>query len=119
MILGYSFFSPLKIQRETVEIVTTIKGIENKAIMSLEEMYQVANKEMNNQYPQNQWVRFYADESATKAIKNEGLGVHVERQSGTTETHSFPTGTQSSNYKAEAVALEHAVSLVKNSFNTA
>ncbi|GFN95864.1 reverse transcriptase [Plakobranchus ocellatus] len=87
--------------------------------MPLEEMSQVANGEINKQYPQNQWVRIHTDGSYINAIENGGAGVHIERLNGTTVTHSFPMGTHCSNYKAEATALEYAASLVKNSPDTA
>ncbi|GFO25067.1 hypothetical protein PoB_005157200 [Plakobranchus ocellatus] len=51
--------------------------------------------------------------------KTKGQGVHIERPNRTMETHSFTTGMQCSDYKAEAITLEHAAPLVKNSSDTA
>ncbi|GFO01470.1 hypothetical protein PoB_002797500 [Plakobranchus ocellatus] len=82
--------------------------------MTLEEMSQVANRKIKQQYPQTQWVRIYTDGSATNAIENRGSGEHIEMPNGTTETDSFLIGTHcSTNYKAEATALERTASLVK------
>ncbi|GFO07079.1 hypothetical protein PoB_003358400 [Plakobranchus ocellatus] len=90
----------------------TIKGIENKATMLLEEISQVANRKINKQYPQNQSLQMDQLLRQLKSRKG-GTDVHIEKPHGTMETHSFPTEMNYSNYRAEATVFEHAASLVK------
>jgi len=59
----------------------------------------------------------YTDGSATDAVRDGGGGVYIEWTDGSTESHSIPTGSYSSNYKAEAKAIEAATLILLNNRN--
>ena len=56
--------------------------------------------------------RVYTDGSAEEAVRNGGGGVLIEWPDGTKIENSIPTGRHSTNYKAEAAAIEEAVALL-------
>ena len=67
---------------------------------------------LDRNFPSNQWNRVYTDGSATEAVRDGGGGIYIEWIDGTTECFSIPTGSQSSNYKAETSALESAATIL-------
>ena len=65
-------------------------------------------------FARNLWNRVYTDGSATDAVRDDRGGIYIEWTDGSTESHSIPTGSHSSNYKAEAKALEAATLILLN-----
>ena len=67
---------------------------------------------ININYPSELWIRVYTDGSAEEAVRNGGGRVLIEWLDGTKIENSMPTGRHSTNYKAEAAAIEEAVALL-------
>ena len=76
------------------------------------------NAFLNKHYPCDSWTRVYTDGSAQDAVRNGGAGVCVQHIVDEEEHVSIPTGLHSTNYKAEAMALEEAVKILERSERT-
>ena len=87
--------------------------------MSLQDLETKTSDFINTNYPSELWIRVYTDGSAEEAVRNGGGGVLIEWLDGTKIENSIPTGRHSTNYKAEAAAIEEAVALlhVPKSYN--
>ena len=83
--------------------------------MTTLELQNVASKFIDKTYPTEVWIRVYTDGAAEEAVRNGGGGVVIEWRDGTTLERSIPTGKHSTNYRAEAAALEEAAAILHNS----
>ena len=80
--------------------------------MSLQDLETKTSDFINTNYPSELWIRVYTDVSSEEAVRNGGGGVLIEWLDGTKIENSIPTGRLSTNYKAEAAAIEEAVALL-------
>ena len=91
----------------------TIQGIEDKRLQTPEEKRDITDVFLNIHYPCDSWTRVYTDGSAEDAVRNGGAGVYVQHIVDNEEHVSIPTGLHSTNYKAEAMALEEAATILE------
>ena len=96
------------------KIIESIPNIKIKEAMTTKEMEIITTCQIDLNYPSENWIRVYTDGSAEEAVSNGGAGVYIEWPDGTTLERSFPTGKHSSNYKAEATALEEAADILSS-----
>ena len=96
------------------KIIESIPNIKVKEAMTTKEMEIITTRHIDLNYPSENWIRVYTDGSAEEAVSNGGAGVYIEWPNGTTLEKSFPTGKHSSNYKAEATALEEAADILSS-----
>ena len=96
------------------KIIESIPNIKVKEAMTIKEMEIITTRHIDLNYPSENWIRVYTDGSAEEAVSNGGAGVYIEWPDGTTLERSFPTGKHSSNYKAEAIALEEAADILSS-----
>ena len=96
------------------KIIESIPNIKIKEAMTTKEMEIITTRHIDLNYPSENWIRVYTDGSAEEAVSNGGAGVYIEWPDGTTLERSFPTGKHSSNYKAEATALEEAADILSS-----
>ncbi|GFO45159.1 hypothetical protein PoB_007166400 [Plakobranchus ocellatus] len=97
----------------TLDFEINPKGIENKKCPRLPKVRSTisANKASRSGFIER-------DQPLTQFKKTGMAGVHNEKPNDTTEKHPFRIDLHCFNYKAEAAALERAVSLAKNSPDT-
>ena len=95
-----------------------IPGIQQKSTQSDIERKSLTTEFIKSSYPEKEWTHAYTDGSATDATKDGGGGVYIKFTSEETRI-PFPTGKYSTNYKAEADALERAVALIKENTHKA
>ena len=103
---------PLWNAKAPVVVKDSIPGIARKDTMSLQDLETKSSNFINTNYPSELWIRVYTDGSAEEAVRNGGGGVLIEWPDGTKIENSIPTGMHSTNYKAEAAAIEEAVALL-------
>ncbi|GFS26551.1 hypothetical protein ElyMa_001722300 [Elysia marginata] len=60
-------------------------------------------------------MRAFTDGSASEAVRDGGGGVYIEWPDNSSSKMSVPTGKYSTNYKAEAEALQEAAKVLVNS----
>ena len=65
---------------------------------------------LSEKYPSTIWTHIYTDGSAHDAVKNGGSGVYVKTTNGHTHKYSNATGKRCSNFKAETLAIQTAIS---------
>ena len=70
---------------------------------------------LKEKYPPDHWIRAFPDGSASEAIRDGGGGVYREWPDYTSSSINIPTGKYSTNYKAEAEALQEAARVLVNS----
>ena len=70
---------------------------------------------LKEKYPPDHWIRAFTDGSASEAIRDGGGGIYIEWPDNTSSSISIPTGKYSTNYKAEAEALQEAARMLANS----
>ena len=92
----------------TTDIKTNIPGIQKKDLQTGPERKVITEEYLHNTFPQDSWIHVYTDGSSENAIKNGGGGIFIQYPEGNEEKISTATGLLSTNYKAEAVALEKA-----------
>ena len=97
---------------------TKIPGIEDKKMQNPEERRKISNAFIETCYPSSSWTHVYTDGSAENAVRNGGAGVCIQFSEDNEEHVSLPTGLYSTNYKAEAVALEEAATILGQSERT-
>ena len=93
-------------------VIEIINDVDKKSNATPQELSALTDKHLDKHFPRDRYARVYTDGSANEAVRDGGGGIYIEWNDGTTESHSIPTGKYSTNYKAEIVALEHAVSLL-------
>ena len=76
----------------------------------------VAGLKTVQDYP-DEWIKVYTDGSAFKGTMNAGYGVRIEHTNKTTEELYNPCGVLSSNYEAEALAIEAAIHQLQHQFS--
>lgn len=96
-------------------IQCSIPGVDKKDDQSDAERKYFALDHINMQYPQHCWTQVYTDGSAELAVRNGGAGIFIRYPGGKEEKISLATGLHSTNYKAEAVALQVGAEAVRNS----
>ncbi|PVD26822.1 hypothetical protein C0Q70_11969 [Pomacea canaliculata] len=70
---------------------------------------------IHNNFPQDQWTHVFTDGSAEQAVKNGGAGIYIRYPGGREDRLSLATGLYSTNFKAEAVAIQTGATHVENS----
>ena len=90
-----------------------IPGIEDKRLQTPEERRDITDAFLKIHYSCDSWTRVYTECSAEDAVRNGGAGVCVQHSVDDEEHVSIPTGLHSTNYKAEAMALEEAAKSLK------
>ena len=105
---------PLWENENNSKIIESIPNIKVKEAMATKEMEIITTRHIDLNNPSENWIRVYTDGSAEEAVSNGGAGVYIEWPDGTTLERSFPTGKHSSNYKAEATALEEAADILSS-----
>ena len=73
---------------------------------------------LHSTYPQDQWTHVYTDGSADEAVKNGGAGVYIKYPGGREDRISLATGVYSTNFKAEAVAIQTGAAHLTDSPDT-
>ena len=84
-----------------------IPGIEDKRLQTPEERRGITDAFLNIHYHCDSWTRVYTDGSAG------GAGVCAQQSVDDEEHVSIPTGLHNTNYKAEAMALEEAATILE------
>ena len=102
---------------EEIRIETSIPGVGCKDNHIEAELKNLTLEHLNRLYPTESWTHVYTDGSAENAIKNGGAGVFIRYSNGQCENHSFPTGKNCTNYRAEAHAVLSAAKILNNSEN--
>ena len=97
------------------DINMKIPGTEDKRLQTPEERRDITDAFLNIHYPCDSWTRVYKDGSAEDAVRNGGAGVCVQHSVDDEEHVRIPTGLHSTNYKAEAMALEEAATILERS----
>ena len=95
-----------------------IPGIEDKRLQTPEERRDITDAFLNKHYPCDCWTRVYTDGSTEDAVRNGGADVCVQHSVDDEEHVRLPTGLHSTNYKAEAMALEEAATILERSERT-
>lgn len=106
--------SPPWHNRNPPEIRDMVPGITNKEELTAKKLKELTIRHVEQEYPKEDWIRVYTDGSAEEAVRNGGGGIVIEWTDTTTTERSIPTGKHSSNYKAEAAALEEAAVIIQN-----
>ena len=88
-------------------------GIEDKRLQTSEERRGITDAFLNIHYPCNSWTRVYTDCSVEDAVRNGGAGVCIQHSVDDEEHVSLPTGLHSTNYRAEAMAIEEAATILE------
>ena len=104
-------------QQSHPEIAKDIDRISTKKSMS-ESLLRCVTEDMlkvKEKYPPDHWIRAFTDGSASEAIRDGGGGIYIEWPDNTSSSISIPTGKYSTNYKAEAEALQEAARVFANS----
>ena len=102
-------------QQSHPEIAKDINGISTKRSMSKSLLRCVTQDMLKEKYPSDHWIRAFTDGSASEAIRDGGGGIYIEWPDKTSSSISIPTGKHSTNYKAEAEALQEAARVLANS----
>ena len=63
---------------------------------------------LHTQYLEATCTQAFSDSSAKKPVRNGEAGVFIKYQDGSEDSHAFPTGKTSTNYKAESCAMLNA-----------
>ena len=85
---------------------TAVPNIKQKDLQSELERKAITSEYLDKVYPREEWIRTYTDGSAEDATRNGGAGVFIQYPQGSEDSLAFPTGSNSTNYKSEAIALE-------------
>ena len=89
-------------------------NISSKSSMTNCELKTITEMEVNHLYPSQRWIRVYTDGSAKDVTKDGGGGIYIELPSGEKIEQATPTGSYSSNYRAEADAILEACTILSN-----
>ncbi|XP_064648747.1 uncharacterized protein LOC135500960 [Lineus longissimus] len=107
---------PILDPRMSPEIKETVPGILSKHLQTDEARKALTMEHIHMQYPDQKWTHVYTDGSATDAIRDGGGGILIKYKDEE-ETIAISTGRYSSNYRAEAVAIEEATKRLKQKRN--
>ena len=97
-----------------MHIVDTIPGIRSKDEQSPMERKALALEYLDEMYPSHVWTQVFTDGSAENAIKNGGGGIYMKEKNGQEICTAIATGSLSTNYRAEAEAIRHAIKELQN-----
>ena len=101
-----------------IQLQLQVPGISPKGTQTAEEREALTDSYIEYQYPKEAWTRVYTDGSAENAVRNGGAGIYIQLNQEHEEKLCFPTGHFSSNYKAEASAIERAATILKEDVRT-
>ena len=105
---------PWENRLENMKIQTTVPQLSTKDEQGNEVKKALTLAMLDEQYPQEAWIRLYTDGSATDAVKNGGAGVFIQYPSGERQAEAIPTGLHCTNYRAEEEALIHAANIISS-----
>ncbi|XP_070184084.1 uncharacterized protein, partial [Littorina saxatilis] len=98
------------------QIRCSIPGVGKKDSQSCAELKSLTIEHIHNSYPQRQWTHVYTDGSADQVVRSGGAGIYIKYPGGREEEHiSLATGLYSTNFKAEAVALQTGAAHIEHS----
>ncbi|XP_070209766.1 uncharacterized protein [Littorina saxatilis] len=98
------------------QIRCSIPGVGKEDSHSCAELKSLTIEHIHNSYPQRQWTHVYTDGSADQAVRSGGAGIYIKYPGGREEEHiSLATGLYSTNFKAEAVALQTGAAHIEHS----
>ena len=89
-----------------------IPGITRKEDMTPDMLKNLTLEHIDKNFNTAIWTHIYTDGSADEAIKNGGGGVYIKFPNGKTISRSIPTGSLSSNFKAEEKAVHEALEIL-------
>ena len=88
-------------------------GIKDSQINAERKFYTMEH--ICHNYPQENWTQVYTDGSAEQAVKKGGAGIYIRYPGGREEKISLATGIHSTNFKAEAVAIQTGATHIEKS----
>ena len=94
--------------RLSLQIQTKVRGIFDKEEQNSVQRRTATLSFLDEEYPQDLWIRAYTDGSAQNAVRNGGAGVYIEYLNNTRDTARLPTGKYCHNYDAEVKAIKIA-----------
>jgi len=98
----------------TIHIQTQVPGILEKEEQNSIERKTATLSFLDDEYPQDCWIRVYTDGSAQDTVKNGGAGVYIEYPNNNRDTAKIPTGKFCHNYDAEIQAIIAAAKKLLN-----
>ena len=101
---------------ELPELICDIPGITDKQSQTSAERKSIAVKYISDNFPRAQWTHAYTDGSAKNATEDGGGGVYIKFLHRD-HAMAVATGKYCNNYQAEAAALGHAATALRE--NTA
>ena len=99
-------------RKQFPKIRSEISGVGIKEHHSKRSLFVKTQDMLEKDYPSDTWIRAYTDGSAKDATTDGGGGIYIEWPDGESHKTSIPTGKFSSNFKAEAEALQEAVNIL-------
>ncbi|GFR96635.1 hypothetical protein ElyMa_004456700 [Elysia marginata] len=102
-------------QQSQKEIVKDIDGVTSKKSMIKRELHCLTQNMLDKKYPSYYWIIAFTDGSASEAVQDGGGGVYIKWTDNSSSKISIQTGKYSTNYKAEAEALQEAAKVLVNS----
>ncbi|XP_070181840.1 uncharacterized protein [Littorina saxatilis] len=100
------------------EVRESIPGILRKGIQTEAERKAVTLDHIDHVYPKEHWTHTYTDGSAEDATRNGGGGIVIKLKDERQLQQAIPTGKFSTNYKAEADALQTAARMLHENRET-
>ena len=100
----------VKVCKKKIGVTPLIKKSMSESLLRC-----VTQDMLQEKYPPDHWIRAFTDGSASEAIRGRGAGIYIEWPDNTSSSISVPTGKYSTNYKAEAEALQEAARVFANS----
>jgi len=114
--LSQSRSKPTLDHRLSPDIKDSIPGILSKNLQTDEARRALTMEHIHMQYPNQKWTHVYTDGSATQATRDGGGGILIKYKDQE-EAIAIATGRYSSNYRAEAAAIEEAARRLKQKRN--
>ena len=112
------FKNPAWKESPTPQILCSVPGVGTKFSQSSAEKRSWTLDHIQKQYPEHKWTQIYTDGSAVDAVKRGGAGIFFRFPGGGEEKISLATGLYSTNFKAEALAIQTAATIAKNNLHT-
>ena len=105
--------NPPWIEGSNYHIQSSIPGVGPKDSQSDLEKKSYTLECLQMKYPEADWTHAYTDGSSTDAVRNGGAGIYIRYPGGEQDKISIATGLYSTNFRAEAVALETAAAHIQ------